>query len=399
MAETAVDLMAFATALFAAAMMWSGKGDSFTESWPWVFIVLILIPVTVHLLAGDLRAPWYAWRQTLYFSAAWLVFMMARENATKLMASVFFTGILTATAYIYLAYALIQAYDVRFFTAYEDTHLFPVWTNLVTRFPGPLQQPDWQGVFLVLVVCSQLFQGLLNRGRTRMWSALAILPFLGLLLTSSRSALLVSILGIGAMLYLSKLDRQFLIAVGGMITVAVILTIVINYTVPPVHETQNIVARFGSGGYKDRLLIWDTCIHLAFTHPLLGVGWGNLPAYGIDGMVNVVLHHHSLGKAATSLVGGNAWAHNIMLQGWVEGGIFGLLAAIMLCIAVFKQWLALYPVHLVTLDGRVLGGVFAGILLAHGMISVSIMQPYFMSLLALSLAATFPKSTNEEIKA
>jgi O-antigen ligase len=391
MAEYAVDLMAFATALFAVGVMWQGKEAAFSEPWAWAFLVLILVPVTIHLLVGDLRSPWYAWRQTLYIAAAWLVFMMARDNAEKVLASEAFAWILTATAYIYIAYALIQAYDLRFFTAGAETRLFPLWSNLVARFPGPLMQANWQGIFLALVVCSQLFQGMLHHEKMRMWVMLAIAPFTGLLLTSSRSALLAMALGLGAMLYLAGQRRLYLLAVGAMIAAAVALTIIVNVTVPPISEAQNVVARFESGGYMTRLVLWGMCIHLALSHFFFGIGWGNLPAYGIDGMIDFARHHAELGKAIGAFGSGSAWAHNLLLQGWVGGGVFGLLAVLLICAAVLKQWLAWYFKRPSSLDGRMLGGLFAGMLLFHGMFSVSVMQPYFMSLLALSLAAAFPK--------
>lgn len=392
MAEYAVDLMAFATALFAAAAMWQGKGAAFSERWPWIFLVLVLIPVTVLLLTGDLRSPWYAWRQTLYIAAAWLVFMMARENGEKVLVSATFAWVLTFTAYIYIAYALIQSYDLRFFATGSGTRLFPVWSDMVVRFPGPLMQSNWQGIFLALVICSQLFQGILHHEKLRMWAVLAIVPCTGLLLTSSRSSLLAVILGLGSMLYLTRQRRPYLMAIAIVAAVAVALAIVVNVTVPPINEAQSVIARFESGGYITRLLIWGMCIHLALSHLFLGIGWGNLPAYGVDGMIDVVHHHHALGEAISALSGGNSWAHNILLQGWVEGGIPGLLAVLLMCGAVLKQWFELYSMPPALADGRVLGGLFAGMLLFHGMLSVSVMQPYFMSLLALSMAAAFPSN-------
>jgi O-antigen ligase len=397
MAETAVDLMAFATALFAAAVMWQGNGRRFSEPWSWTFLLLILIPVLEHLIANDLRSPWYAWRETLYITAAWLVFMMAREHGSSLLSSSVFAWILTVTAYVYIAYALIQAYDLRFFASGAGERLFPVWSNMTARFPGPLMQANWQGIFLALVVCAQVFQGILRHEKLRMWAILAIVPFTGLFLTSSRSSLLAVALGLGAMLYLTRQRRPYLMAVAIAIGIAVALTAIVNVTVPPSNEASNLVARFESGGYMTRLLIWGMCIRLALSHFFFGIGWGNLPAYGVDGMIDVVHHHRALSGAISALgAGGNAWAHNILLQGWVDGGIPGLLAVMLLCAGVLKQWRAWYAMRPALPDGRVLGALFAGMLLFHGMLSVSVMQPYFMSLLALSMAAAFPSSGAQE---
>jgi O-antigen ligase len=296
-------------------------------------------------------------------------------------------------AYLYIAYALIQAYDLRFFASGSGERLFPVWSNMAAHFTGPLMQQNWQGIFLALVICAQVFQGILRREKLRLWAVLAIVPFTGLLLTSSRSSLLAVLLGLGAMLYLTRQRRPYLMAVSIVIVIAVALTAIVNVTVPASSEAPNVVARFESGGYLARLLIWGMCIRLALSHFFFGIGWGNLPAYGIDGMVDVVHHHHALNAAISALgAGGNAWAHNILLQGWVDGGIAGLLAMMLLCVAVLKQWIAFHTSRPVLPDGRVLGALFAGMLLFHGMLSVSLMQPYFMSLLALSMAAAFPKA-------
>ncbi len=393
MAETAVDLMALATALFAAALMWDGRGRPFSTPWAWAFLLLILVPVSVHLLTGDLRSPWYAWRETMYIAAAWLVFAMARARAVDLLSSERFCWLLTAIAYVYVGYALIQAYDLRFFAAGAVGRLFPVWTEATARFPGPLMQANWQGVFLALVACIQYFQGLRHPERLRLWAVLSVVPLMGLLLTSSRSALLAVILGLACLLWLAPRRRSILIAIVVSFMVAAALAASVNATAPDITTGQGMLDRIEAGSFIDRLLIWDMCLHLGLAHPWIGVGWGNLPAHGVDGTIAAVARHPSFAPMAAAMSGGSAWAHNLLLQGWVEGGIMGLLAVLILCAAVLRRALALLARP--AIDGVALGTILAGMLLFHGMLSVSIMQPYFMALLALALAASFPEAASE----
>lgn len=390
MAEAAVDLMALATALFAAALMWDGRGRPFSSPWAWGFLALILIPVSLHLATGNLASPWYAWRQTMYVVAAWLVFAMARGRATGMLAGSRFAWLLTAAAYAYVGYALIQAYDLRFFAAGAAERLFPVWSNLVARFPGPLMQANWQGIFLALVACAQYFQAMREPSRLRLWAALSVVPLTGLLLTSSRSALLAVILGLGCLWWLARERRHLAVAIAIAFALAAALAAGINATTPGLSAGQAMLDRIETGHFSDRLLIWDMCLHLGLAHPWIGVGWGNLPAYGIDGTLAAMARHPAFAPMGAALSGGSAWAHNLLLQGWVEGGLLGLAAALLLCAAVLRRAYALLARPAV--DGVALGTILAGMLLFHGMLSVSLMQPYFMALMALMLAAAYPEA-------
>ena len=394
MAETAVDLMALATALFAAALMWDGRGRPFSSPWAWVFLVLILMPVSVHLAAGNISSPWYAWRQTMYMAAAWLVFAMAQGRAAGLISSPRFCWLITAIAYVYVGYALIQAYDLRFFAAGAATRLFPVWSNAVARFPGPLMQANWQGMFMAMVVCAQYFQAMRRPERLRLWTMVSVVPSMGLLLTSSRSSLLTLMLGLGCLLWLAKERKRLAAAIGIALLVAAALAAGINATTPQLSAGQAMLDRIENGAFSDRLLIWDMCLHLGLAHPWIGLGWGNLPAYGVDGTLAAIARHPAFAPMGAILSGGSAWAHNLLLQGWVEGGIMGLAAVLLLCAAVLRRAFGLLARP--PIDGVALGTILAGMLLFHGMRSVSVMQPYFMALLALALAAAFPQATGEE---
>lgn len=390
MAEAAVDLMALATALFAAALMWDGRGRPFSAPWAWAFLALILIPVSVHLATGDLRSSWYAWRQTLYITAAWLVFAMARARATEMIVSARFCWLITTIAYVYVGYALLQAYDLRFFAAGAATRLFPVWSGASARFPGPLMQANWQGIFLALVVCAQYFQAMRRPERLQLWTALSVVPLMGVLLTSSRSALLAVLLGLGCLLWLARERKRLAVAIGIALALAVALTTAVNATAPAVSAGQEMLDRIEKGHFSDRLLIWDMCLHLGLAHPWIGLGWGNLPAHGVDGTLAALARHPAFAPMAAAMSGGSAWAHNLLLQGWVEGGILGLAAVLLPCAAVLRRAWGLLARP--AIDGVALGTVLAGMLLFHGMMSVSVMQPYFMALLALALAAAFPEA-------
>jgi len=386
MTVQAVDLLFLATGLFAAACMWQPNRLHYDgyHVIAWAFLILCMIPLLIHLLTGDLRSPWHAWRQMLYLTSAWLVFQMSRTKAFNLLESKKFAYLLAVVAALYTTYALVQAYDVRFLAG---ERLFPVWSEQVARFPGPLMQPNWESIFLAIVTIFLLFHASHAHHSLNFGRFLAIIPCTGMLLTASRSGLVSFALGCFFLYWTAMERKQYLRLMVICIIPALAISMLIQNTVPQVGPSM--VNRIEAGGFLDRIAIWDMCWQIFRHHPLLGIGWGNLPAYAMDGMVAAYQAYPWLAQAPI-MAGGHAWAHNLLFQFFVEGGLLGGAAMLFLlwtvCVKAFQIFGHLSPAP----QGVMLGGVLSLMLLAHGMLSVSMMQPFFQVLLALFLAALFP---------
>ena len=395
-APTAVGVMAFTTALFSAAWMHESTDLPPTRlhASEWLFLLLCLIPVTTLLVQGDINSPWQAWKQTLYLTAAWLIYAMSFSHANRLLYSPQWATLIALFAHLYVIYALLQAFDLRFFMP-DKNALFLIWSSQTQNFPGPLMQRNMQSLFLVISI-SFLWLQMTKQRSQKMWPIATILPICGLLLTASRSGMLVlAIAAIGVLLF-SKNKRHDVVS---MLWPAILAWLIYTWVMMfPIAATSgaDIIERIETSGVLPRILVWDMSLHIFLTHPWFGVGWGNLPAHGMDGIAMALAANPFLASTASTLSVAHIWAHNIVLQFLSEGGIFGGAAIFIILAALLKQtwkWLSYreYPD-----DGQIHGWLMSILILAHGMVSISLMQPFFMSLLALALAACFspmPKGT------
>jgi len=133
------------------------------------------------------------------------------------------------------------------------------------------------------------------------------------------------------------------------------------------------------------MFIWDSCLQLWYQHPWLGVGWGNLPAHFFDGAAIAITAHPKFASNTAEIYGGVSQAHNIILQFLVEGGVVAASALLLLFVALGRKahhWGASHA-------NSKTAWICSIIMLTHGMVSVTIMEPFFMVILATSLAACF----------
>jgi len=392
-----VDVLFLATGLFAAAVHWTNEQSISNNLWPWLFLCLCLLPTAILLFADDIRSPWHAFRGLLYLTSSWLVFRMFDQGENDILGSRLFAIILTVASFFYIAYALLQAWDLRFLTG---DRLFAVWSARTARYPGPLMQANWQGLFLSLVSVVLFFHGSAERP-SRKWLFAAVVPIMGVLLTASRASLIILICGLIPFFLLNRNDRRFLIAAGSTILVAIILTITVNYVgiLGAPDNDLNMLNRLSTGSFSDRLAVWAVAFEIIRNHLFFGIGWQNMPAFAYEASLSAAQSFPSLASAlSVEMYRGHLWAHNTILQFTMAAGVMGFSAIMMLLYTILSRLLVLKHWRgLVENNSSSLGLLLASMIFFHGMISVSTMQPFFMILFAFLLAAGLSQR-NEQAK-
>jgi len=389
-APIAIGLMSFAAGLFAAAwMQLSNKNHDLQISFfAWLFLILCLIPTFILLIQDNINSPWLLWRQSLYLTAAWLIYTMSSSCSSLLLRSPQWAVLLAIVAHLYIIYALLQAFDLRFFMPDYDS-LFLFWSTHTANFPGPLMQRNMQSLFLVICIAFLWLQ--LIKSHTRwVWGIATILPLCGLLLTASRSGILVlTIAAICILIFSKKRLSDTCSILWPAILAWLTYTWIIASPVTAEILGHDIIERIETSGVLPRILIWDMSLNVFLSHPWFGVGWGNLAAHGMDGIAMALSAHPFLNDTASTLPFAHVWSHNIILQFLAEGGVFGGIAILIILVALGRQAWQWFVIQKHQNDEIIYGWLMSILILAHGMVSISLMQPFFMCLLALSLSACF----------
>jgi len=385
----AFDLSALAAGLAAAGISAMRCPPRPLPAVPWLILLLILAATAVHLADDRLHSAWFAWRQTFYFTAAWLVFAFMRPNARLVLGSGAWSALLAMIATLYIVFALLEVFDLRFL---DGSRMFRIWTGHETFFSGPLRQRNMQSLFLVVVVVFLFRRMHLPSERAWIWSLAAAIPVCGLVLTASRSGAACLTLALALMLC-SRTWRRHAVApaLASLILGSILSVYVLHmaHTMPAHAGAENLIEHVENGGIMPRLFIWDLSWQLFLQHPFAGVGWGNLPAHGMDGAILAVQAHPELAEIASSLPFAHVWSHNLVLQFLVEGGAMGGLAVTLMLLAVARRGAAIWRQRGSMADATVTAWMACVVMLLHGMASVALIQPFFMVMLALLLSAVF----------
>lgn len=382
-------LFVLASSLFAAAI-YHQQHDDYTNGWCWFFLLLLLFPGIILLIEQAAQAPWFVWRQSLYFTGVWLLFTMLRSKqvnpASWMIPLVIF-------AHLYVIYALIEAFHLQWF---NNNEIFLFWSDKTAHFPGPLRQQNQQALFLVIAI-TLIWRQACAFPQRWYWRALTLLPMTGLFLTASRSGLIVLILAailVWAFNHFNKKNLWMLIytsALGIFISMIILAIIPAQYSGGVMDHIQHELT---DNAPSIRMMVWNICIHLWLQHPWLGIGWGNLAAHMFDTAAPVMVSHPEFASIASNLSGGVTQAHNIILQFLVEGGIIAASALLIMFTALGRQAQQWWSNPPPPTSHAVSGWICALVILAHGMVSVTVMEPFFMVILAMSLAACFSKNNN-----
>jgi O-antigen ligase len=347
----------------------------------WLFLLALIVPTTIILLTQPVASPWHAWRGVLYLSCVWLVFRFLQPGRANFISGNAWAYIILLFAHLYVFYAVIQYYDLRFW--YGD-RLFSVWNIFTERFPGPLAQANFQGLFLTLSIIAAFRK--ISVEKRQIWLLLSIIPLAGILLTAGRSTFILLALVIILMTMLAERRSYFLKQVVIALCSAGIIFSIISYF-PMEGAVLSPIDRIESSGLATRLIIWDMSWQLFLQHPWLGIGLGNMPAHGADGLILTLQAHPNWSETAKQLVSGHIWAHNLILQFSLELGIIGTIAILALYLFNLKKLLCAIQQKRIVSESFTHGAIASAAILLHGMISVAAMQPFFMVLLAIYLAA------------
>lgn len=388
----AMDLLAFAVALLASALMAcsrpSDQANKEIDKTSWLLLGLLIFPIALQLLIMDVRNPWRAWQMALYIIAAWLIYRMAGGSAREMFGRLSWFILLALVGNFYVVFALLQEFQWHLWPGFE---LFPFWLSNPSRFGGPLIQPNLQGLFLALI-CISLWSQFASNRRFWPWLLASLLPCAGLLATSSRSSVLVMLIGIVILLFISRKRMLFFIGMAALLAVSAALVSYWHLFTSVTGESLALVHRLEVSGFQSRLFLWDMSVRLFIDHFWLGIGAGNLLSYGTEAHLATLAQHPEWSATSNSLSGGHAWTHNLPLQFMVEWGVAGGIAVVGLLSAIaFKAWrlFIVEKVSIVSAEAQALLGLL--IMIMHGMVSIAAVQGFFLVLFALYAAALFHK--------
>ena len=386
-------MLAMAVGLVAAAWMAAVQSCK-ARPVSWLLLFLLIVPVFLQLAGGELRNPWRAFEMAFYASSAWLVYRMAGARAVAMLGGRAWCGMLGIVGNISVLLALLQQFRL---TLFSGTDMFPIWQFDPHAFAGILVQPNLQGLFLVLI-CVALWSRAITEDQSFPWWMTSVLPVAGTIATSSRGGLLVLLVGA---LFVSQISRMPVRALSKISAVALIGSFLSAYwhLYPDlIGQEVSLAERITTVGVQARLFIWHMCWQLLQTHPWLGIGAGNLLAYGIDGGIPTLAKHPEFSDVASVMTGFHYAAHNLPLQFLVEWGVSGGLFVVLLLGAVAKKMYGLLKQREGDLcKGTVQASIGLSIMLLHGMFSVSMMTGIFWVLLALYAAALFAEDGRESV--
>ncbi len=224
------------------------------------------------------------------------------------------------------------------------------------------------------------------------WELAALLPIGGVFLTASRSGALVLLLAALLVWLFARCQSRALFMLGRTLFVGAMLSVVILAITPNPTESgvvSHVQTALSDSAPSIRVMVWTICLSLWLDHLWLGVGWGNLAAHLMDSAAPVIAAHPEFTPIASQLAGGVTRTHNLVLQFLVEGGVIAGSALLLLFVALANRARRWWQQPPAPTSAAASGWICAVIMLAHGMVSVAIMEPFFMVLLAISLAVCF----------
>lgn len=339
------------------------------------------MPTAILLLSDSIASPWHTWRSMLYIACVWIVFQMCRTHQSSFIALKSWGIIILLSANIYVIYALIQYFDLRFL--YGD-RLFPIWNIYTARFPGPLAQANVQGLFLILALIPALRK--LTSHQSNLWLLASALPLTGLFLTGGRMTVIAFSL-VMLLTFISSKEPRLLMKRVIFLFSASTITYFIILSIPADGQVESLLSRIESSGLAVRLIIWDMSIRLFLEHPWLGIGLMNMQAHAADGLSMTLQAHPEWKSASMALSSGHIWTHNLPLQLALGLGVSGVCIAIALYTYAIRNIFRLIKKTAQLSESSIQGSIASFAILIHGLVSVSAMQPFILILLAVYLAA------------
>ncbi|MDQ6956561.1 MAG: O-antigen ligase family protein [Mariprofundaceae bacterium] len=317
----------------------------------------------------------------LYIACIWIVFRTCQSSQSNFITLKSWAWLIIISANIYVIYALIQYFDIRFL--YGD-RLFPIWNIYTARFPGPLGQANEQGLFLMLALIPALRK--LSQPQNKLWLLASILPLTSLFLTAGRMTVITFSLVV-VLLFISSKEPKRLFKYLLFLFAATAITYFIIASIPVHGQIESALSRIESSGLATRLIIWDMSIRLFLEHPWFGIGLMNMQAHAADGLAMTLQAHPEWKDASSQLASGHIWTHNLPLQLTLGLGISGIFISLFLYLYSIRNIFYLIKKADWCSESFIHGSIASFAILIHGLVSVAAMQPFIMVLLAVYLAA------------
>jgi O-antigen ligase len=320
-------LMAVVALAVLAALPRQGGGSSTLRPAGAAF-VLLMIPAIV---TSDRIGHWALWL-ALTALTGWVTYQVAREPGGPR----FVAAMLTLSALIQGVIAIWEFRTGHELNLYKPSGSAATAGNYffnfggVTRSSGAL--PDPIGLGQVLALC--LPMGIALAASLRRWSAsIGVLGLigvgaLGLLLSLSRMSIVAGVVGIAVALVL--LPARARVRTGGGVAVMIVAVTILGFGLGGAQLRKRIDSILNptaahvstAAGDVARVHIWHAAVKTGESHPVTGVGLGNitkyLPRYGVP-------------------VTGAAHAHDTYLQLFAEAGVLGLIGLIAVLAAALRD--------------------------------------------------------------
>ncbi|MDQ6995483.1 MAG: O-antigen ligase family protein [Mariprofundaceae bacterium] len=379
----ATDLLALGTALLAAAwMQYTAPPEKNPNSW--ILLVLFLIPVFIHLVIQDTPNPWGLVKYSIYITAVFLMFRMSQASSHEWIQSTSWIALLAITGNVYALTGVMNNFQI---FPEDQTSLFALW-SFFPDFAGPLLQRNLATLFLLIVVISLWVKSIRDAWDKR-WLVASVLPCAIILISNSRSAMLFLILLVIVLFVLHPKKKSCFLHLSAVLSVSLLIAFQWHDALQSIQPSiTHLGSRLTETGVSARLNIWYSSWFMLMDHPWIGIGSGNLASYFSDYQgQSLALHPEWIEMDSIT-----PWSHNIILQHLAEAGLLGG-AFIFLLIGIIVR--RIY--HILQTPNPIQHPSFSAVLivsllLLHGLISISLLQGFFLALFGLYLAALFPCS-------
>lgn len=253
------------------------------------------------------------------------------------------------------------------------------------RFAGSLG-PNPQGINCALLLLSGVASAHTAKHGRMLFGAWAMLGFVFLALTGSRTGLAAVIFALAVYIDL-VISKPAKIGLSIAITVTLVMVVCLFFLLAPEprHSYLNGVALFrkddpSASSFDGRTTIWADCLHYAYRHPLLGYGFGGFWTEG------------HLTEISTIESWGVAEAHSAYIDCLLSLGFVGLAIFVFALLGGVARSLTLHRVS------RIPANAFAAGLLmfctVHGFLESGIRDASFLMFLLMVVLARLALTTN-----
>jgi len=229
----------------------------------------------------------------------------------------------------------------------------------------------------------------------KQWLLASIIPCSIVFISNSRGALLL-LAGLCLLLFLcSSRKKDFIFHIFPLLLISLFISLYWQHNLQVfTPEVSTIGSRLAEAGISARLNIWYSSILMFMEHPWIGIGAGNIGSYFPEFQGQTLSQHPDWHQMNGAIL----WSHNVILQFFAEGGIFGGMFILLLFGIVFKRTYQILKTDNPINHPSFTAAIITLLLLLHGLISISLLQGFFLALLGLYLASLFPCENKDNIK-